>query len=128
MSPRRETGRGFFIPESDGGRGAHHSPNEALAARRLDARRRPNLFQVLPARANVPARGLSLREIGFAPEMTARKRSCRAFDLYQHYSSCGAVAPASAMTTLREQAAMTAYLISLALAGLVAIALWEGFS
>jgi hypothetical protein len=27
-----------------------------------------------------------------------------------------------------EQAAMTAYLISLALAGLVAIALWEGFS
>jgi len=32
------------------------------------------------------------------------------------------------MTTLRKQAAMTAYLISLALAGPVAIALWEGFS
>ena len=27
-----------------------------------------------------------------------------------------------------EQAGMTAYLISLALAGLIAIALWEGFS
>jgi hypothetical protein len=32
------------------------------------------------------------------------------------------------MTTLGRQAAMTAYLISLALVGLVTIALWEGFS
>jgi hypothetical protein len=28
----------------------------------------------------------------------------------------------------REEADMTAYLISLALAGLIAIAIWEGFS
>jgi len=60
--------------------------HEALAARRLNARRRPN-------------------HLGFA----------------------GANLPA-AMTTPRKQAAMTAYLISLALAGLVAIALWEGLS
>jgi hypothetical protein len=70
----------------------------------------------LPARANVPARGLSLREIGFAPEMTARERSCRAFIRFTLQPIFG------------EQAGMTAYLISLALAGLVAIALWEGFS
>jgi hypothetical protein len=34
------------------------------------ARRRPNPIQVSPARANAPARGLSVRETGFAPEMT----------------------------------------------------------
>jgi hypothetical protein len=30
--------------------------------------------------------------------------------------------------TSKEESGMTAYLISLALAGLIAIALWEGFS
>jgi hypothetical protein len=33
-----------------------------------------------------------------------------------------------AITTTKIEADMTAYLISLALAGLVAVALWEGFS
>jgi hypothetical protein len=49
-------------------------------------------------------------EIGFAPEMTVRIRSCRIFDFDQ------------------ARPGMTAYLISLALAGLVAIAVWEGLS
>jgi hypothetical protein len=48
--------------------------------------------------------------IGFAPE-TIAKAVCRRFD------RC----PAS-------EAVMTAYLISLALAGLIAIAVWEAFS
>jgi hypothetical protein len=48
--------------------------------------------------------------------MTARERSCRAFIRF------------TLQPIFEEQAGMTAYLISLALAGLVAIALWEGFS
>jgi hypothetical protein len=52
----------------------------------------------------------SWTEIGFAPEMTASIRSCRTFDSDQ------------------ARPDMTAYLISLALAGLVAIAVWEGLS
>jgi hypothetical protein len=75
----------------------------------------------LPARANAPARGLSLREIGFAPEMTRAKaimpRICFSWDSQK-----------TTITRKREPPAMTAYLISLALAGLLAIALWEGFS
>ena len=46
---------------------------------------------------------------GFAPE-TIAKAVCRTFD-------CSA-----------NEAAMTAYLISLALAGLIAIAVWDAFS
>lgn len=73
----------------------------------------------LPARANVSARGVAkghartrplLEEIGFAPEMIASG---------DH---------AAHLIHSREEAGMTAYLISLALAGLVAIAVWEGFS
>jgi hypothetical protein len=48
--------------------------------------------------------------------MTARERSRRAFIRF------------TLQPIFREQAGMTAYLISLALAGLVTIALWEGFS
>ena len=86
--------------------------------------------QVLPARANVPARGLSLRETGFAPEMTARQRSCRAL---MSAIAIARVCGADGSILYREHspkgaAGMTAYLISLALAGLVAIAMWEGFS
>jgi len=49
--------------------------------------------------------------IGFAPEMIALNASCRTFNSCQN-----------------REASMTAYLISLALAGLIAIAVWEGLS
>lgn len=85
---------------------------------RRSARRRPNPF-IGRARANVPARGAGPvaraaavsgdTEIGFAPETIAlRLAICRAL--------------------LFRGETMTAYLISLALAGLVAIVLWEMFS
>jgi hypothetical protein len=47
--------------------------------------------------------------IGFAPEMIASDHAAYSFHM-------------------RQEASMTAYLISLALAGLIAIAVWEGFS
>jgi hypothetical protein len=53
---------------------------------------------------------VSLAEIGFAPEMIVSIRSCRIFDSDQ------------------ARPDMTAYLISLALAGLVVIAVSEGLS
>jgi hypothetical protein len=56
---------------------------------------------VSPSRAAPPVEGY-----GFAPEMIQTKRSCRTFFLFQELP-------------------VTAYLISLALAGLLAIAIWE---
>jgi hypothetical protein len=56
----------------------------------------------------------SLMEIGFAPEMTALSA------IMPHIISC--------QRTVSEEGSMTAYLISLALIGLVAIAVAEGFS
>ncbi len=53
---------------------------------------------------------IALEGIGFAPEMIAQE----------------AITPH--MVHIRREASMTAYLISLALAGLVAIAVWEGFA
>ena len=54
---------------------------------------------------------VSLGGIGFAPEMFARS----------------AIMPHICFTT-RLRAVMTAYLIALALAGLMVIAVWEGFT
>jgi hypothetical protein len=66
---------------------------------------RPAALGLLPA----PLRSPGFTEIGFAPETIALRHAiCRAF-------SC-------------RGGTMTAYLISLTLAGLVAIVLWEAFS
>ena len=103
--------RGFFCLDRDRTAAAH-------CGHALVKPGAPPAVPLLAARANVPARGAGpvlapLRspgtEIGFAPETIAlRLAICRAF------SFCGDV--------------MTAYLISLALAGLIAIVLWETFS
>ena len=109
------------FPESDGGRisWAHHLPKQRIVARRASRRAAVRtIFEIgRCARTRRRRRGrgprphaASLAEIGVAPEMTVSIRSCRIFD------------------SDRARPGMTAYLISLALAGLVAIAVWEGLS
>jgi hypothetical protein len=106
------------IRESDGGRALRP---RLVETRSWSADRRAAVRTIAGrARANVPARGAEpvaraaavsgITEIGFAPETIARRRAiCRAFAFW-------------------EGETMTAYLISLALAGLVAIVLWEMFA
>jgi hypothetical protein len=65
---------------------------------------------------------IALGGIGFAPEMIARDHAAYLFILGYGYfvmpdGLCGP-----------REAIMTAYLISLSLAGVVAIVAWEGFS
>jgi hypothetical protein len=124
MSPRRETGRGLF--QSDGG---PHSGRTISSSRQASQSAPPSelFYKRQPARANVPAaawpgatsaRGPSRRSavgiapggIGFAPEMAVSSGH------------------AAQLNSRRKRSDMTAYLIALALAGLVAIAVWEGFS
>ena len=120
QSPGGEIRRGLFLLKFSNRTAAacHDAPTPN--ARRLRRRRRAVVRTIAGrARANVPARGAGPvaraaavsgdTEIGFAPETIALRHAiCRAF--------------------LFRGEAMTAYLISLALAGLVAIVLWEKFS
>ena len=91
------------------------------------------------AKGHVRARPLLL-EIGFAPEMIASGDHAAYFIRPDSVSSSAMPGPAPGMGAegadgrekpghdeVRESS-MTAYLISLALAGLIAIAVWEGFS
>jgi len=112
---------GFFVLDFGIGRrrriAATHSLDNALRERR-SARRRPNLLLAVHARTCRPAapgllpaplRSPGSTEIGFAPETIA---------LFAR--------SAAHLFSLGEK--MTAYLISLAIAGLVAILLWETLS
>ena len=91
------------------------------------------------AKVHVRARPLLL-EIGFAPEMTASGDHAAYLIRPDSVSSVAMRGPVPGVGAegadgrdkpdhdeVRESS-MTAYLISLALAGLVAIAVWEGFS
>ncbi|MCS3726502.1 hypothetical protein [Bradyrhizobium betae] len=111
---------GFFHvhSRSDGGRALRP---RLVETRSWSADRRAAVRTIAGrARANVPARGAEsvaraaavsgITEIGFAPETIAPRRAiCRVFAFFVGET-------------------MTAYLISLALAGLVAIVLWEMFA
>ena len=75
------------------------------------------MSDIRPARAKVPARGVERisttargprKGIGFAPEMIVDGDHAAYF--------------------IQEENSMTTYLISLALVGLIAIAVWEGFA
>jgi len=118
--PRGKIRRGLFVGKSRSDGGAHvrtPHPSSRVVASASPSEPSPTAFIHWPARANVPAGGALAasasgppERIGFAPETIAPTAICRA--LYSRK---------------REQC-MTAYLISLALAGLVAIAVWDGLS
>jgi hypothetical protein len=73
----------------------------------------------MPARANVPARGVAQDATAAAAPWLSRDRFAPEM-----------IAPTAIMprTYLRRGLRMTAYLISVALAGLLAIVIWEGLS
>ncbi|RTM11580.1 MAG: hypothetical protein EKK33_21395 [Bradyrhizobiaceae bacterium] len=116
MDPRGHIRCGFFRPDLQTRTVAAHPATHSSNLERRSARRRPNHCWPCTreragprrkGRSPAPLRSPDNTEIGFAPETIAPRLTaiCRAF------SSDGG--------------SMTAYLISLALAGLVAIVLWE---
>jgi hypothetical protein len=126
VKPAPETAAGFLlleIPQSDGG---PHVRTPHLPHASSPAGRRPNQYhsrvnarEFMPVRANAPARGVASmprppRPLGFGDRVRARNdRADR--DL-----------PRILFHSARKR--MTAYLLSLALIGLVTIVIWEGLS
>jgi hypothetical protein len=69
-SPRRETGRGLFQSDGDPHSGRTIFPSNQASQSALP----PEPFQILPVRANVPARGVATPRPHRGPVATIRKR------------------------------------------------------
>jgi hypothetical protein len=81
-----------------------------------------------PARANVPARGVAKIRVRPRPRPATVRHADRAWGIGFASEMIAQEAIKPHMVHTRREASMTAYLISLALAGLVAIAVWEGLA
>ncbi|WP_172841760.1 hypothetical protein [Bradyrhizobium lablabi] len=106
------------FPESDGGRilRRHVSQRLSHGRRQRAAVRAFNYQRYWPACANVPVRGMGLKSTGARVPGgdRVRARNDQPCDHAAHFIS--------------SEKPMTAYLISLALVGLIVIAVWESCS